>query len=118
MLFAISNSKNLLVEGALFNLGIEIQCVSEYVWVGGGGLRGRGGELPAEGIHASQGTFSSIMLTPSTDTPVQNLLIKYMLQNVKKSVLSVDTLSFILKKGLRNVGYVLYVLLLALCILV
>ena len=86
MLFANSNFKDLLVEGALFNLGIEIQCVSEYVWVGGGRLRGRGGELPAGGIHASQGTFSSIMLTPLTDTPVQNLLIKYMPQNVKKNL--------------------------------
>ena len=86
MLFANSNFKDLLVEGALFNLGIEIQCVSEYVWVRGGGLRGRGGELPAGDIRASQGTLSSIMLTPLTDTPVQNLLIKYMymLQNVKK----------------------------------
>ena len=84
MLFANSNFKDLLVEGALFNLGIEIQFVSEYVWVGGGGLRGQGGELPAGGVLASQGTFSSIMLTPLTDTPVQNLLIKYMLQNVKK----------------------------------
>ena len=69
---------------ALINLGIEIQCVSEHVWVGGSGLRSRGGELPAGGIRASQGTFSSIMLTPLTDTPVQNLLIKCMLQNVKK----------------------------------
>ena len=59
MLFANSNFKDLLVEGALFNSGIEIQCVSEHVWVGRGGLRGRGGELPAGGICASQGTFSS-----------------------------------------------------------
>ena len=43
MLFANSNFKDLLVEGALFNSGIEIQCVSEHVWVGHGGLRGRGG---------------------------------------------------------------------------
>ena len=100
MLFANSNFKDLLVEGALFNLGIEIQCVSEHVWVGGGGLRGRGGELPAGGIPASQGNFSSIMLTPLTNTPVQNLLIKCMLQNVIKSVLSVDTLSF--KEGFER----------------
>ena len=60
MLFANSNFKDLLVEGALFNSGIEIQCVSEHVWVGRGGLRGRGGELPAGGIRASQGTFSSV----------------------------------------------------------
>ena len=39
MLFANSNVKDLLVEGALFNSGIEIQCVSEHVWVGQGGLR-------------------------------------------------------------------------------
>ena len=58
-LIANSDFKNLLVEGALFNSGIEIQCVSEHVWVGHGGLRGRGGELPAGGIRASQGTFSS-----------------------------------------------------------
>ena len=59
MLFANSNFKDLLVEGALFNLGIEIQCVSEHVWAGHGGFRGRGGEQPAGGIIASQGTFSS-----------------------------------------------------------
>ena len=43
MLFANSNFKDLLVEGALFNSGIEIQCVNEHVWVGRGGLRGRDG---------------------------------------------------------------------------
>ena len=48
------------IEYALFNSGMEVQCVSvsEHVWVGGGGLRGGGGELPG-GIHASQGTFFS-----------------------------------------------------------
>ena len=59
MLFANSNFKDLLVEGALFDSGIAIQCVSEHVWVGHGGFRGQGGELPAGGIRASQGTFSS-----------------------------------------------------------
>ena len=67
MLFANSNFKDLLVEGAIFNSGIEIQCVSEHVWVGRGGLRGRGGELPAGGIRASQGTFSSFHYTDSTN---------------------------------------------------
>ena len=45
---------------ALFISGIEVQCVSvsEHVWVGGSGLRGGMG-LPAGGIRASQGTFSS-----------------------------------------------------------
>ena len=51
-----------LVEGAVFDLGIEDQCVrGEHVqgevrgrWGGGGGQG-----LPAEGIRASQGTFSS-----------------------------------------------------------
>ena len=35
--------------------------VSEHVWVVGGGLRGVGwgGKLPARGIRASLGTFSS-----------------------------------------------------------
>ena len=61
MLFANSNFKDLLVECALFNSGIEIKCVSEHVWVGHGGLRGRGGELPAGGIRASQGTFSTFL---------------------------------------------------------
>ena len=65
MLFANSNFKDLLVEGALSNSGIEIQCVSEHVWVRHGGLRGRGGELPAGGIRASQGTFSSNMINNS-----------------------------------------------------
>ena len=59
MLFANSNFKDVLVDGALFNSGIEIQCVSEHVWVRRGELRGQGGELPAGGIRASQGTFSS-----------------------------------------------------------
>ena len=48
--------------GALFISGIEVQCVSEHVWVGGGGLRGGVGEgLPAGGIRASQGTVSSFL---------------------------------------------------------
>ena len=48
--------------GALFISGIEVQCVSvsELVWVGGSGLRGGVG-LPAGGIRASQGTFSSFI---------------------------------------------------------
>ena len=33
-------------------------CISEHIWVGGCGPRGVG-ELPAGGIRASQGTFSS-----------------------------------------------------------
>ena len=39
---------------------MQVYCisVSEYIWVGGGGPRGVG-ELPALGIRASQGTFSS-----------------------------------------------------------
>ena len=61
VLFANSNFKDLLFEGALLNSEIEIQCVSEHVWIGGGGLRGRGGEQPAGGISASQCTFSSCL---------------------------------------------------------
>ena len=40
--------------------GMQVHCISisEHIWVGGGGPRGVG-ELPAGGIHASQGTFSS-----------------------------------------------------------
>ena len=34
--------------------------------LGGGGLRGRGGELPAGGICASQGTFSSFKEYPQS----------------------------------------------------
>ena len=50
----------MIVEGALIDSGIEVQCVrGEHVWVGGHGLRGGGGGLPAGGIRASQGTFSS-----------------------------------------------------------
>ena len=70
MLFA-----DVLVEGALFYLDIEVQCVSfsSNVWVGGGGcvgvcvggvcVGGGGlwggvrGELPAGGIHASRHFF-------------------------------------------------------------
>ena len=39
---------------------MQVHCisVSEHIWVGGGGPRGVG-ELPAGGIRASQGTFSS-----------------------------------------------------------
>ena len=39
---------------------MQVHCisVSEHVWVGGCGPRGVG-ELPAGGIRASQGTFSS-----------------------------------------------------------
>ena len=56
----------LLVEGALFNLGILRFNVS--VNMSGSGevglvwLRGRDGELPAGGICASQGTFSSFFV--------------------------------------------------------
>ena len=41
---------------------MQVHCisVSEHIWVGGCGLRGVG-ELPAGGIRASQGTFSSIL---------------------------------------------------------
>ena len=53
----------MIVEGALIDSGIEVQCVrGEHVWVGGHGLRGGGGGLPARGIRASQGTFTSILL--------------------------------------------------------
>ena len=39
---------------------MQVHCisVSEHIWVGGSGPRGVG-ELPAGGIRASQGTFSS-----------------------------------------------------------
>ena len=39
---------------------MQVHCisVSEHIWVGGCGPRGVG-ELPAGGIRASQGTFSS-----------------------------------------------------------
>ena len=49
-----------LVEVAVFYSGMQVHCisVSEHIWVGGGGPRGVG-ELPAGGIRASQGTFSS-----------------------------------------------------------
>ena len=42
---------------------MQVHCisVSEHIWVGGGGPRGVG-ELPAGGIRASQGTFSSFLL--------------------------------------------------------
>ena len=50
----------MIVEGALIDSGIEVQCVrGEHVWVRGHGLRDGGGGLPAGGIRASQGTFSS-----------------------------------------------------------
>ena len=41
---------------------MHVHCinVSEHIWVGGGGPRGVG-ELPAGGIRASQGTFSSLL---------------------------------------------------------
>ena len=68
MLFANSNFKDLLVEGALIKSGIEIQCVSEHVWVGRGGLRGRAGELPAGNIRASQGTFSRFIYYGNKET--------------------------------------------------
>ena len=39
---------------------MQVHCISvnEHIWVGGCGPRGVG-ELPAGGIRASQGTFSS-----------------------------------------------------------
>ena len=42
---------------------MQVHCinVSEHVWVGGSGPRGVR-ELPAGGICASQGTFSSLSL--------------------------------------------------------
>ena len=50
----------MIVEGALIDSGIDVQCVrGEHVWVGAHGLRRKGGGLPAGGIRASQGTFSS-----------------------------------------------------------
>ena len=41
---------------------MQVHCisVSEHIWVWGGGPRGVG-ELPAGGIRASQGTFSSLI---------------------------------------------------------
>ena len=53
-----------------WELRIEVQCVSvsEHVWVGGSGLRGGMG-LPAGGIRASQGSFSSIQ----TSSPLKPL---------------------------------------------
>ena len=40
---------------------MQVHCISisEHIWVGGGGPSGVG-ELPAGGIRASQGTFSSV----------------------------------------------------------
>ena len=40
---------------------MQVHCisVSEHIWVRGSGPRGVG-ELPAGGIRASQGTFSSL----------------------------------------------------------
>ena len=45
---------------ALFYSGMQVHCisVSEHIWVRGSGPRCVG-ELPAGGIRASQGTFSS-----------------------------------------------------------
>ena len=42
---------------------MHVHCisVSEHIWVGGVGPRGVG-ELPAGGIRASQGTFSSFIM--------------------------------------------------------
>ena len=53
----------MLVEVALFYSGMQVRCVSvsEHVWVGGNWPRGVA-ELPAGGIRASQGTFSSYFL--------------------------------------------------------
>ena len=41
---------------------MQVHCISisEHIWVGGCGPRGVG-ELPAGGIRASQGTFSSFL---------------------------------------------------------
>ena len=51
----------MIVEGALIDSGIELQCVmGEHVSVGGHGLQGGG--LPARSIRASQGTFSSLII--------------------------------------------------------
>ena len=49
-----------LVKVAFFYSGMQVHCiiVSEHIWVGGGGPRCVE-ELPAGGILASQGTFSS-----------------------------------------------------------
>ena len=45
---------------------MQVHCisVSEHIWVGGCEPRGVG-ELPAGGIRASQGTFSSFIYTSS-----------------------------------------------------
>ena len=42
---------------------MQVHCISvcEHIWVGGSGPRGVG-ELPAGGIRASQGIFSSFVL--------------------------------------------------------
>ena len=54
-----------LLVGAVFDLGIDVQCVrGEHIWVGlwggGGGGMGLGGyQLGVCGMRASQGTFSS-----------------------------------------------------------
>ena len=58
---------------ALYISGIEVQCVSvsEHVLVGGSGFRGGVG-LPAGGIRASQGTFSSFILWYTSNIQTTN----------------------------------------------
>ena len=50
----------------------------------GGGLRGGGGELPAGGIRASQGTFSSLNTNHQTISADFNFRFQY--QNTEKSL--------------------------------
>ena len=59
MLFANSNFKELLLEGALFNSEIEIQCVGEHVWVGGNPGRFGPGSFRPESFRP--GSFRPIL---------------------------------------------------------
>ena len=62
LLFANAHFKDAHVEGALFDLGIEVHCVKgEHVQgdIWGGGDMG----LSAGDIHGSQGTFSRFKMS-------------------------------------------------------
>ena len=58
---------------------MQVHCISEFsvnehnIWVGGCGPRGVG-ELPAGGIRASQGTFSSLFSLQCIFTIIDELL--------------------------------------------
>ena len=57
---------------------MQVHCISisEHIWVGGCGPRGVG-ELPAGGICASQGTFSSCSLNNTIDTCLLQVVVSF-----------------------------------------